>query len=64
MSGHGKSGEKTTFDYAGITYVTTVFAPGQRIPTKTEQALIASGQAVPQASSYIDQFPWTKPAAK
>ena len=61
---HGKSGEKTTFSLGGVTYVTTAVAPGQHISKKTEEALIASGQAVPQVPQYIDQFPWTKPASK
>ena len=61
---HGKSGNKTTFSLGGVTYVTTAVPPGQRISTKTEEALIASGQAVPQASTYQAQFPWTKPATK
>ena len=61
---HGKSGDKTTFSLGGVTYVTTAVPPGQSISKKTEEALIASGQAVPQSANYIAQFPWTKPATK
>lgn len=53
----GKQGGKTVFAIAGRLYTVQGV---DIVSAKQAGELVASGQAVPVAKNYIDQFPWTK----
>jgi hypothetical protein len=57
----GATGNKTVIVFGGRIYETTAIPTGIRVTEKEGEALIRSGQAIPQQQTYQDQYPWTKP---
>ena len=57
----GVSGSKVVFVLHGKSYTTGALTPGQAPTEAQANALIASGQATPDANNYVAQFPWSNP---